>query len=120
MAEICVVHLVWAPLGPEPLQRFAGSYRAHHAGTEHRLLMVFKQFGSAAQLARTQESISDLDYSAVHMPRRRLDLAAYIEIARQSNCQMLCFLNSSSELLADGWLEKLAGPMRNPAVGIVG
>ena len=43
-ASVTLVHLVWAPLGPEALARFLDSYRHHPAGVEHRLLMVFNGF----------------------------------------------------------------------------
>jgi hypothetical protein len=120
MAEICVVHLVWAPLGPAPLERFARSYREHDAGAEHRLLVVFKQFRNAEQLARTESLISDLEYGALHMPRRKLDLAAYVAIAKRLESPVLYFLNSNSELLDAGWLGKLAEHLHSPDVGLVG
>jgi hypothetical protein len=120
MAEICVVHLVWAPLGPGSLKRFARSYRQHDARADHRLLIAFKQFEGAEQLAQTERLISDLDFEALHMPRRKLDLAAYIAIARQVDSPTLCFLNSDSELLDSGWLRKLAEHLRVPGVGLVG
>jgi hypothetical protein len=120
MAEICVVHLVWAPLGPAPLERFARSYREHDAGADHRLLIAFKQFEGAEQLAQTQACISDLDYEPLQMPRRKLDLAAYVAIARQVESPLFCFFNSDSELLDGHWLRKLVEHLHVPGVGLVG
>jgi hypothetical protein len=120
MAEICVVHLVWAPLGPGPLERFAESYREHTAGADHRLLIAFNGFEGAEQLAHTKSLISDLDYEALRMPHRKLDLAAYIAIARQIESPVLCFLNSYSQPLDVGWLDKLAEHLDAPGVGLVG
>ena len=50
MPEVCVVHLVWAPLGPAALRRFAISYRGHSAGMDHRLVFVFKDFASPSKI----------------------------------------------------------------------
>ena len=120
MAEICVVHLVWAPLGPAPLERFARSYRQHEAGTDHRLLMVFKEFKDPQQLADTERLVSDLEYESLHMPRRKLDLAAYRAIAQQIESPAFFFLNSNSELLDSGWLAKPLGHLERQGVGMVG
>ncbi len=38
---IAVVHLVWGPLGPEPLRDFLRSYHAHDAGAPHELVVLF-------------------------------------------------------------------------------
>jgi hypothetical protein len=120
MAEICVVHLVWAPLGPAPLERFARSYRHHEAGADHRLLMVFKQFNEPGQRAEAEQALSGLEYESLEMPRRKLDLAAYVAIARQVESPAFYFLNSNSELLAEGWLGKPWRHLRRAGVGIVG
>jgi hypothetical protein len=120
MPEICVVHLVWAPLGPAPLERFAASYRRHAAGADHRLVLVFKQFRSAESLASTERLVAGLDYMRLEMPRRKLDLPAYRAVAEEVPSARFLFLNSTSELLDDGWLEKLDAPLRSAAVGLVG
>ena len=115
-----MVHLVWAPLGPASLERFARSYRQHEAGAGHRLLLVFKEFKDGEQLAETERLVSDLEHESLHMPHRKLDLAAYIAIAEQIESPAFCFFNSNSELLADGWLEKLWRNLQQPGVGMVG
>jgi hypothetical protein len=119
MSEVCVVHLVWAPLGIEPLERFARSYRAHPAGTGHSLLLVFKQFGDDGGLDAAREVVADIPHDELHMPRRKLDLAAYTRIARDTDAEYLCFLNSNSELLAPGWLSHPVEHLRADGVGMV-
>jgi hypothetical protein len=118
MSEVCVVHLVWAPLGIEPLEVFAGSYREHPAGADHRLLLVFKQFRDRAQLGHAERAVADIPHAALHMPRRKLDLAAYARIAREVDGRYLYFLNSNSELLAPGWLATAVRHL-GPGVGMV-
>lgn len=120
MAEICVVHLVWAPLGLAPLKRFVRSYRAHPAGLDHRLHLVFKEFHDDAALERACAVAAGLDYDETHMPESKLDLDAYREMAERVRADAVFFCNSNSELLADGWLAKLAAHHAVPRVGIVG
>jgi hypothetical protein len=120
MREICVVHLVWAPLGLAPLERFAASYRRHPAGTDHRLMLVFKQFRDGESLAEAERVVADLDYERLEMRRRKLDLPAYRAIAEALPSRRFLFLNSSSELLGDDWLAKLDGCLDARGVGLVG
>lgn len=120
MPEICVVHLVRAPLGPAPLERFVRSYRQHGAGADHRLLMVFKEFKEPERRAEAEQVLSGLEYESLEMPRRKIDLAAYIAIANRVGRREFCFLNSNSEILAADWLGKLARQLERSGVGMVG
>ena len=119
MSEVSVVHLIWAPLGIEPLERFARSYRAHPAGTEHSLLLVFKEFGDQDALAAAREVVADIPHDELHMPHRKLDLAAYVQVAGDTDAEYLYFLNSNSELLAPDWLSHPLQHLRGGGVGMV-
>ena len=114
------MHLVWAALGPEPLRRFATSYRAHAAGMDHRLVLLFKGFGDDGPSAAHLEAVADLAYERLTYDRPTFDLPAYAAAATALDASQLCFLNSESELLADGWLAALHGALADPAVGAVG
>lgn len=120
MPEVCVVHLVWAPLGPAPLRRFAASYRAHSAGLEHRLILLFKGFADPAETAGHVEALDGLEHESMYYSRPTFDIPAYSAAAHELDASHLCFLNSESVLLADGWLAALAEQLADPAVGVVG
>jgi hypothetical protein len=118
--EICVVHLVWAPLGTAPLERFARSYRQHAAGIDHRLLIAFNGFEEEHSLAAVRGVVADLRHEEIRLPQPRLDLAAYREVAAgETRAGVLCFLNSYSELLCAGWLSSLVGQLEGSRVGMV-
>jgi hypothetical protein len=119
MAKVRVVHLVWAPLGPDPLRRFVASYRRHPAGADHRLHVVFKQFGSPEALAPARAELDGLDYDEEHMPAKRLDLPAYGDVAQRTAEERIFLCNSNTELLADDWLGKLDAALDEPGVGLV-
>lgn len=121
MVEICVVHLVWAPLGPRPLEHFLESYCAHPAGRAHRLLAVLKGFDDPAALAGARRRLSGVEHEELTADRGPLDLGTYREVVEQTaDARAFLFCNSGSEVLADGWLAKLAGHLEAPGVGIVG
>ncbi|WP_426052968.1 hypothetical protein, partial [Bacillus sp. DC4300-2b2] len=60
------------------------------------------------------------DYTPVSLDDNNFDIGAYIEVARQLNSDSICFLNTTSEILADHWLYKLASNLSAPGVGLVG
>jgi hypothetical protein len=74
--------------------------------------------GSAA-LAQARAAIGEIDHDEVIVPDEGLDLVAYRSVAERVGGELICFLNTSSVVLADGWLELLARHLR-PGVGAVG
>jgi hypothetical protein len=120
MPEVCVVHLVWAPLGPAALRRFAISYRGHSAGMDHRLVFVFKDFASPEETAAHVDALDGLQHEALHYSRPTFDLPAYVSSAQALDSSHLCFLNSESVVLVDGWLAALHEHVTAPGVGAVG
>jgi hypothetical protein len=122
---IGLVHLVWAPLGPEPLRAFLRSYRAHPCGAPHELVIVLNgaqrespegAYSRAALLAE----LSETEHRLIELDKPMLDLAAYGGAARLVEHRRLCFLNSYSVVLADGWLGCLSRALDLPEVGLVG
>ncbi len=116
----CLVHLVWAPLGPEPLARFVDSYRRHDAGAHHRLLVVLNGFRAGDDLTLWRRSLADLDHEELCLYRPVLDLSAYREVTERVPADRYCFVNSYTEVLADEWLGALVDGLCTPGVGIVG
>jgi hypothetical protein len=120
MAEVCVVHLVWAPLGLEPFAQFVASYRQKQAGMEHDLVVVFNGFRAAGECRAYHRLLGGLAYEALVLPRPMLDIPAYYAAARHFGHNYFCFLNSYSVILDDGWLAKLYRHITRPGVGLVG
>lgn len=119
-AEICVVHLVWAPLGPGPLARFIGSYRRHAAEAEHSLMVLFNGFAAGQDRGPWLELLEGVEHEQLMLGRPMLDLAAYRAAAEQVRAQRYCFLNSYSAVLCDGWLRRLRDALEEPGAGVAG
>ncbi len=128
-----VVHLVWAPLGPGPVRSFLRSYHAHPPGIAHELVIVLNgapaddgpnRAGGRGTAALTREGLAaelaGTEHRLITLERPVLDLAAYGLAARALNHQRLCFLNSYSVILADGWLAILTQALDDPGTGLVG
>jgi hypothetical protein len=114
-----VVHLVWGPLGSEPLRRFVASYREHTAGVEHELMILLNGV-TAQQRPELLAELDGLDYRLLELQEPVQDLAAYMQASKQLEHERLCFLNSYSEILAADWLAKLDHALDQPRAGLVG
>lgn len=120
MSDICVVHLVWNPLGSAPLGRFLEAYRRAPAGQPHRLVVLFNGFIAADNLEPYRRLLAGTAHEELTLPEPVQDIPAYLAAARRLSCEYLCFLNSYSEPLAAGWLEKLHSNLVRDGVGLVG
>jgi hypothetical protein len=129
-----VVHLVWAPLGPEPVRSFLRSYNAHPPGIAHELVIVLNgapddaseqaSARATATAALTREDLAaelqGIEHRLIVLEQPVLDLAAYGLAARALSHSRLCFLNSYSVILADDWLAILARALDHPHTGLAG
>jgi hypothetical protein len=120
MDDICVVHLARAKNGPEPFRDFVESYRAHPAGVEHALLIIFKGFGEQPDLSEYEPLLEGIPYQTLFLPDEGFDITPYFRAAETFEYNYLCFLNSFSVILEGEWLAKMYGHVRRPDVGVVG
>ena len=115
-----MVHLVWAPHGPDALVRFIESYRRHQAGAEHRLLVLLNGFRPGQDLTPWRTALEGVPHEEQRLTGSVLDLAAYRQAADLLAAERYCFVNSYSVILEDNWLGMLDGHLRTPGVGIAG
>jgi len=115
-----LVHLVWAPVGPDALLRFVESYRRHPAGAEHSLLVVFKGFAPGQDLRPWRQALAGVAYDELQVEADCVDLGTYRDVIEQVEAPCYCFLNSGTVVLADGWLATIVRHLCEPAVGLVG
>jgi hypothetical protein len=120
MRTVCVVHLVWAPAGIEPFQRFLESLRRRRSGLPYRLLIVFNGFTAPVDLGVYERLLAGEAYDRLILAKPVQDIAAYLSAARASTADDICFLNSYTVLLHDDWLAKLHAPLHHDRVELVG
>ncbi len=99
---------------------FISSYKAFPAGIDHSLYVAMKCFRSSEELLRAEALFASVGGKAIHMDNYGLDIGAYILAAREIPEKHICFLNHFSEILAEGWLEKMDTHLGRPEVGLVG
>jgi hypothetical protein len=119
--ELRVVHLVRTGEPVASLARFLAGYRAHPAGAEHRLTILYKGFGGDARALEVyREVAAGLDHDELEVSDDGFDLTAYRSAAGQLAGGRYCFLNSHSEPVVDGWLLALDAALAPEGVGIAG
>jgi hypothetical protein len=116
---IAVVHLVWGPLGIQPLRRFLESYRAEPAGSNHELVVLFNAVDRGARNQLLAE-LDGVEHRLIELEEPVQDLPAYAQASARIEHERLCFLNSHSVILAPGWLANLDRALSRPGVGLAG
>lgn len=120
MSSVCVAHLVWAPLGIDPFDRFISSYRQNRGGLDHHLLIIFNGFTDRHELSAYRALLEGIAYTPLVLSRRAFDIQAYYTAARSVTDRYVCFLNSYSIPLDEDWLAKMHHCVVQDKVGIVG
>jgi hypothetical protein len=100
--------------------RFVRSYQRFRPGTAHSLHVIFKGFGDHVPLGEAKALFGLVPHREVFLGDANFDIGAYIEWANQIDEDLICALNSSSEILAEDWLLKLVVNIMLPNVGLVG
>jgi hypothetical protein len=86
---------------------------------DHELLLLMKGFTSEEDAAAAARPAVDLGGRVLLVPDEGFDIGSYLVAARQAKHDVLCFLNSFSEIRTDAWLSKLSEAL-TARTGIVG
>ncbi|HZO59468.1 MAG TPA: hypothetical protein VFB51_07245 [Solirubrobacterales bacterium] len=118
---VCVAYLCWGPLGRRPVEEFAASYRAHPAGSGHRLVIALKDVQDPGVLEACRSLAGDAPHAELlEVGSQPLDLGTYAEIAQRVEAEALCFVNTGSVVRDTGWLAKLTAQLAAPGIGLAG
>lgn len=120
--DTCVAYLVRINEGLAPVQRFLDAYSAHDPGLPHRLLVLRRGFRTEGWWIPFASAFDGhgLHYETIDVADTGYDLGAYCEAVGASSDDYICFLNTFSEVLCDGWLAHLRRFAHQPGVGLVG
>lgn len=98
---------------------FLQSYTKFTAGAEHNLFIIYKGFATGGERRAAQELFSIYDHRPIFTADTSFDIGSYAEAVEKIPHGRICFLNTNTEILCDGWLGKLATNLDHPQVGIV-
>ncbi len=101
-------------------ERFLRSYKQYDAGIKHHLYIIFKGFEQSADLEKAKMLFSNIAYMPLFLKDDSFDIGAYIEWANLIEEELICMFNTTSEILAEAWLYKLAINLAIPHTGLVG
>lgn len=118
--EVCLVHLVWAGGDPSALRVFLDSYRKHPPGTPHRLVIAWNGYRDPAALEAAQREAEGTEHDDFVVDAPKLDLPVYRDVAEWATEPAICFVNSHSRVLVDGWLRALVRWLAEDDIGLVG
>lgn len=118
--KVAVVYLARRAEGIAPIKRFVGSYLEHPACVGHDLVVVYKGFGQAPDLADAKAVFAPIAHMGIEIPDDGFDIGAYFEAARRLTHDHICFMNTFTEIEVDGWLASLHQNLLFPGVGMVG
>ena len=96
------------------IEKFIASYKQYAAGVDHDLIVIYK--GGAVH----QQLFEGIAHQPFFISDEGLDITAYMKLAKESKHRLLCFSNSNTTLLSQGWLKKLADGLSENRVGLVG
>ena len=119
-ANVAVVHLVRVANETASYERFLRSYAQFPAEAEHELVLLMKGFADEDAIQRHVELARPHSPLVLRVSDEGFDLMAYGTAIRDLNHSELCFLNSHSEILVQGWLRLLLAPLRDPEIALVG
>jgi hypothetical protein len=120
LARIGVIYLCRFAEGERPVRAFVDSYRAHPAGADHDLHVIFKGFPDKSSFAAVRALFGELPVHPLELEDKGYDIGSYLAAARMVADQRLIFFNTFTELLADDWLKKFDAALTLPGVGLVG
>ena len=120
MRDVGVIYLCRFAEGEEPVRRFLASYRAHPAGLDHDLHVVFKGFPNRAAQDKSRALFPGVAINPIELDDHGFDLGSYVRAARAVGNRRVLFLNTFSQIEAPGWLAFFNRAMNEPGVGLAG
>jgi hypothetical protein len=106
--------------GVEAADAFFASYRSHPAGARHRLVVIAKGWKDAHGRARLDKLAHEHDAATIDLPDDGFDWGAYMRVASRLDEEWVCFLNTHSRILTDGWLATLCAAAQQSKIGAAG
>lgn len=121
---ICIIYLYRTTHPISDFQRFIKGLQKTTKPGSSRVCILIKGETSpeqAQQIALALEWVScAFETQVLYLKDIGVDISAYALAAAQMNDQFLCFLNTYSEPLVSGWLEKLAAPVLSRIADVAG
>ena len=104
----------------ERFDRFLLSYGQIEGGAQHTLYVIYKGYPDPGALSVARERFSVLTHVPLFLGDNSFDIGAYAEAANIVTEDVVCFVNSNVEIVANRWLGKLKTCLDQDGVGMVG
>ena len=115
-----LIYLARAADGLAAFQRFADSYRRREAGVEHDFVVLYKGFPGPSEITDARSVFQGLAHRGIELPDEGFDIGSYLEACHRLEHDVICCLNTHSEIVAPNWLGHLVAHASRDSVGLVG
>jgi hypothetical protein len=115
-----IIYLARAADGLAAFKRLVDSSRRHDAGVEHDFVVIYKGFAVPTELGNARAVFKGLTYRGIELPDEGFDIGSYLEACRRLEQDVVCCLNTHSEISAPNWLGRLVAQLSLDSVGLVG
>jgi hypothetical protein len=118
--KIGLVYLNRSAEGDFPVRRFIKSYKTFAPGIDHEFVTIYKGFTSD-KLDVERGKFKDIEHRQIIVDDEMTDIDSYLITAESlSDIDIMCFLNTFSEITSENWLLYLSKAINRENVGIVG
>lgn len=104
----------------ESVHRFVDSYILNNPGLPHKFYVIYKGFACNSDLLQAKKVFAQIPNHPIYLDDDKFDIGAYIEWANIVDEEIICVLNSASEILSEYWLHKLFHNLLLMEIGVVG
>lgn len=109
-----------AEFGRRSAEAFFDHYRSHAAGVAHELVVVLKGWTHEGDREQVRRWAQGCSATVLEFPDDGFDWGAYFRVASVLTSTWVCFLNTHSRPIGDGWLDALVSAAAKPGIGAVG
>jgi len=121
---ICIIYLYRTTHPVSDFERFVKGLLKTTKPWSSCVCILIKGATSPNQAQTISSAVEEISGSfetrLLHLNDAGVDISAYTYAAKQTRNQFLCFLNTYSEPLIEGWLDKLAAPVLQGKAGVSG
>jgi glycosyltransferase involved in cell wall biosynthesis len=115
-----VVYLARIAEGMDVFARFADSYLKYSPDYDHDLIVLVKGLRNRGELVYIEQIFRTIKHQLVSISDEGYDINAYLSVAKQLTHDYILFCNTHTEILSEGWLNKMMAAAGLENVGVVG
>lgn len=99
--------------GIDVVEQFLDSYKKHHAGIEHNLIIAINNKKDRFLYNKLYYLVKSSNAKLLELPEDGFDIGAFMRAAKVSNSEYMFFIGSAVSILCNDWLLKFYNAFEN-------